>query len=256
MPSRYSRQRCTGALVRQRYGRPLAFYTDKASLFQTAQRRKREEPGVEKDPVEMPPTQIGRALQELSIAWIPAHSPQAKGRVERGFLTAQDRLVKGLRVAGASTLEQANQYLEREYVPWWNANRTVHPTHDSDAHRPLERTQELAAILSHVEQRQIDNGYVLQLDAKFYRIDRRDIRTGLRKAQVRVEARLDGSVAVRFNDAYLRVERCEKPAPVNSVSRPVSARAQRRRKKRVDETFWDRPSPTLRQAVAIANATS
>jgi len=244
----------------QRYGRPLAFYTDKASLFQTAERRKREEPGVEKDPVEMPPTQIGRALQELSIAWIPAHSPQAKGRVERGFLTAQDRLVKGLRVAGASTLEQANEYLEREYVAWWNANRTVHPAHDSDAHRSLERTQELAAILSHVEQRQVDNGYILQLDGKFYRIDRRDIRTGLRKAHVRVEARLDGSVAVRFNNAYLRVERCEKPTPVNSVSGPVSAQPRRAPnaggKSAWMKTFWDRPSPTLRQAVAIANATS
>ena len=97
----------------EKFGRPLAFYTDKASLFQTAEKRKRDEPGVEKDPVEMPPTQIGRALQELGIAWIAAHSPQAKGRVERNFGTAQDRLVKGMRVAGVTTLEQANQYLDR-----------------------------------------------------------------------------------------------------------------------------------------------
>jgi hypothetical protein len=69
-----------------------------------------DEPGVDKDPVEMPPTQIGRALQELGIAWIPAHSPQAKGRVERNFGTAQDRLVKGMRVAGVKTLEQADGF--------------------------------------------------------------------------------------------------------------------------------------------------
>ena len=62
----------------EKFGRPLTFYTDKASHFQTAEKRKRDEPGVQKDPVEMPPTQIGRALQELGIAWIPAHSPQAK----------------------------------------------------------------------------------------------------------------------------------------------------------------------------------
>ncbi len=134
--------------------------------------------------------------------------------------------MKRLRLAGASTLE-ANQYLEREYVPWWNANRTVHPAHDSDAHRSPERTHELAAILSHVEQRQVDNGYILQLDAKFYRIDRRDIRTGLRKAHVRVEARLDGSVAVRFNDAYLRVEQGEKPVPVNAAAPAASAQPRR-----------------------------
>jgi len=91
----------------EKFGRPLAFYTDKASIFQTAEKHKRDEPGVEKDPVEMPPTQIGRALRELGVVWIAAHSPQAKGRVERNFGTAQDRLVKGLRVAGAKTLEQA-----------------------------------------------------------------------------------------------------------------------------------------------------
>jgi len=71
----------------EKFGRPLAFYTDKAALFQTAAKRKRDEPGVDKDAVEMPPTQIGRALRELGIAWIPAHSPQAKGRVERNFGT-------------------------------------------------------------------------------------------------------------------------------------------------------------------------
>src|ERR1035438_2639735 len=94
----------------EKFGRPVSFYTDKASLFQTAEKRKRDEPGVDKDPVEMPPTQIGRALQELGICWIAAHSPQAKGRVERNFGTAQDRLVKGMRVAGVKTIEHANQY--------------------------------------------------------------------------------------------------------------------------------------------------
>src|SRR5450432_2645269 len=99
----------------EKLGRPIAFYTDKASLFQTAEKRKRDEPGVEKDAVEMPPTQIGRALRELGITWIAAHSPQAKGRVERNFKTAQDQLVKGLRVAGVKTIEQANQYLQEDY---------------------------------------------------------------------------------------------------------------------------------------------
>jgi transposase InsO family protein len=103
----------------EKFGRPLSFYTDKASLFQTAEKCKRDEPGVEKDPVEMPPTQIGRALRELGITWIAAHSPQAKGRVERNFATAQDRLVKGLRVAGVRTIEQANQYLTEDYLVWW-----------------------------------------------------------------------------------------------------------------------------------------
>jgi transposase len=84
----------------KRHGRPVSCYTDRAGIFQTAVKTKRGEPRERKDRPEMPPTQIGRALKELGITWIPAYSPQAKGRVERSFQTAQDRLVKGLRVAG------------------------------------------------------------------------------------------------------------------------------------------------------------
>ena len=115
---------------------------------------------------ELPPTQIGRALQELGIPWIAAHSPQAKGRVERGFLTAQDRLVKGMRVAGVTTLEQANHYLETEFLPWVNATIAVAPANADDAHRPLEKQHDLAAILSHVESRRVNNDYTIQLDAE------------------------------------------------------------------------------------------
>jgi hypothetical protein len=160
------------------YGRPVAFYTDKASLFQTAEKRRRDEPGVDKDPEEMPPTQIGRALRELGVAWIAAHSAQAKGRVERGFSTAQDRLVKGLRVARASTLEAANRYLESEFLPWWNQTLVVQPANADDAHRRLGREHDLAAILSHVEQRQVNNGYIVRYQSKLYQIDRNDVRAG------------------------------------------------------------------------------
>ncbi len=62
----------------KKHGRPLSFYTDKASLFQTAEKHKRDEPGVEQDAVEMPPTQIGRALRELAITWIAAHTRRPK----------------------------------------------------------------------------------------------------------------------------------------------------------------------------------
>jgi hypothetical protein len=120
----------------KKFGRPLGFYTDKASLFRNNEKRKRDEPGVDKDPVEMPPTQIGRALQELGIMWIAAHSPQAKGRVERNFATAQDRLVKGMRVAGVKTIEEANRYLEEDYLVWWERELTVEPA-SSDWTCPL-----------------------------------------------------------------------------------------------------------------------
>ena len=145
----------------EKFGRPIAFYTDKAALFQTAEKRKRDEPGVEKDAVEMPPTQIGRGLRELGIAWIAAHSPQAKGRVERNFKTAQDRLVKGLRVAGVKTIEEANGYLEEEFLPWWNETLMVEPANSADAHRPWAG-HDLRSALSHVETRQVTSDYTIR----------------------------------------------------------------------------------------------
>src|ERR1022692_4758072 len=188
----------------ERHGRPLSYYTDKAALFQTAPKTARdatELPRDERDP--LPPTQIGRALGELDIVWIGAHSPQAKGRVERGFQTAQDRLVKGLRVAGAKTLEQANAYLEAEFIVWWNQTITVVPSSNDDAHRPLGKEHSLAASLSYVEPIQVSNGYTLQFDNQTWQISRDGIRAGLRGADVRVEVRLDGSMAVRFRESYL-----------------------------------------------------
>lgn len=215
----------------EKFGRPVAFYTDKASMFQTVGKRRRDEPGVDQDPVEMPPTQIGRGLQELGIAWIAAHSPQAKGRVERNFGTAQDRLVKGMRVAGVKTIDEANRYLEEEYLPWWEREMTVEPANPDNAHRPLEKSHNLAAALSHVETRQVRSDYTLRWAGKLYGVERQFVATGLRGASVRVEKRLDGSLAVRHGERYLPVHECSvaakvKPAP---TPKPTNAAAKRKR---------------------------
>jgi hypothetical protein len=167
----------------------------------------------------LPPTQIGRALQELDIEWIAAHSPQAKGRVERGFGTAQDRLVKGLRVAGAKTLHQANTYLESEFLPWWNQTLTVVPASADNAHRPLGKEHNLAASLSHVETRQVANDYTLRFGNRMYQIQPADIQAGLRGSTVRVERRLDGTLAVCFRHHYLTVGECQPRPKVASVER-------------------------------------
>jgi len=119
--------------------------------------------------------------------------------------------VKGLRVAGASTIEEANAYLEKEYLPWWNQTLAVTAADPADAHRPLSKEHDLAAILSHVEPRQVANDYTVRYDAKVYQIDRRDVRTGMRKSWVRVEDRLDGTLAVQFQGRYVRVRRCVPP---------------------------------------------
>jgi DNA-binding Lrp family transcriptional regulator len=208
-------------------GRPLAAYTDQAALFKTAQKTKPGASVAAGDRPELPSTQLGRALQELGIVWIPAYSPQAKGRVERGFATAQDRLVKGMRVAGVKTLEQANHYLETEFLPWVNATLAVAPASADDAHRPLEKHHDLAAILSHVESRRVNNDYTILFETKIYQIARKDICAGLRGAVVRVEKRRDGSVAVRFRDRYLSVEQCAQ-RPVAKAVKPAKAKPKAR----------------------------
>lgn len=234
----------------EKFGRPLKFYTDKASIFQTAEKRRRDEPGVDKEPVEMPPTQIGRALQELGIVWIPAHSAQAKGRVERNFRTAQDRLVKGMRVAGVKTIEEANRYLEGDYLGWWDRELTVEPSNSTDAHRPLDKSHNLAASLSHVEQRQVRPDYTLRLDGKFYQIDRRAVTPGLRGANVRVEQRLDGTLAVRHGEHYLSVEECVPTETVKPTPRVTENKAPRSKSRGSDwnKNFDLKKAPKIWQA--------
>jgi len=148
------------------------------------------------------------------------NSPQAKGRVERSFQTAQDRLVKGLRVAEARTLSEANAYLETEFLAWWNQTLAVVPATAADAHRPLAKDHSLPASLSYVETREVGNGYTIQFDNKTYRIAGTEIRVGLRGARVRIEVRLDGSMAVRFRDRYLGVSECAECPKVIPVQKP------------------------------------
>ena len=196
----------------ERFGRPIDFYTDKAGLFEVNRPGKRS--NEDEKQAEQDKTQITRALNELGIGRISAHSPQAKGRVERFFQTAQDRLVKDLRMAGARTLEEANACLESEFLPWWNANRTKAPANATDAHRPLTPLHELAASFSHVKQRQVENNYTVAVGKQRYQIDKSAVCAGLRRQKVRVEARLDGSIAVRYQGQYLPVHVCgEEPAP-------------------------------------------
>ncbi len=122
-------------------------------------------------------------------------------------------------------------YLENEYLPWWNKTLTVRSENAEDAHRPLGNEHDLMAILSHVEKRQVTNDYTLRWEGKFYQIDRRDVKPGMRKSWVRVEQRLDGTLAVRFKDQYVRVRRCAQPirelqpAPVVAAKPPKPARS-------------------------------
>lgn len=187
----------------EQQGRPLEFYTDKAGLFEVAPKQRGK--GAEEP---RPLTQITRALVELGISRSSAHSPQAKGRVERCFATAQDRLVKDLRLARIGTLEHANEYLKNEFLPAWNVRFAVAPAHSTDAHRPLRPEHDLAASLSHVETRTISNDYTIQFRGQRFQIARSSVRVGMRGEKLRVEARLDGGLALRYQGEYLLVELC------------------------------------------------
>ena len=127
-----------------RHGRPRAVYTDKASLFQV-NRPLHHNKYLPADPG---PTQIGRALEELEIKRITAHSAQAKGRVERSFQTMQDRLVKGLRRAKVSSRVEARTYLAQVFVAEWNSRAEKEPPSPSDVHPTPVEAQVTAEILS------------------------------------------------------------------------------------------------------------
>ena len=175
----------------QKNGRMVDVYTDRDSMFTVPPR-----PGESKEQQREADrlTQLGRAMRELGIGSILAYSPQAKGRIERSFRTAQDRLVKHLRLAKISTMEAANEYLEQEYWPEWNEHFASPVADFANHHRPLTPQLNLEAILSHVEERVIGNDYTFSFAGRRYQIQRADVQAGMRRQRLRVELRLDGEL--------------------------------------------------------------
>lgn len=213
-----------------RHGRPQAVYTDKASIFQPtlAPGWNREEPGEKSE------TQIGRALRELGVEWIGAHSPQAKGRVERCFGTLQDRLVKALRKANVRTREQANRFLEETFLPDWNQRFTVTARHEVDAHRSVEGL-DLAAILCHKETRRVANDYTISWHGKQFQIPKEAVKVGLRGRSIQIQQRLDGSLMARIGEGMAALSRCgagiaaaEAESPLRTARRHVPKPGQSR----------------------------
>jgi Helix-turn-helix domain len=147
---------------RRRYGRPVALYTDRHGIFEA---HEKGQPLADPDAV----TQFGRALSQLGIALIRAHSPQAKGRVERSFGTAQDRWVKELRLARARTCARANAVLDG-LLPTHNRRFAVAPRVTADCHRGLGRDFDLPSILSVQHERVVSNDYVVRWSNRHYQL--------------------------------------------------------------------------------------
>src|ERR1700675_2566427 len=192
----------------RRYGRPVAHYTDKNSIFRTSA----PAPLGEQLRGEKARSHFGRALQELGIEWIAAHSPQAKGRIERLFETLQDRLVKEMRLAGIDSLEAANHFLETRFVPEWEQRFTVAPRNARNAHRRLGQEQRLEEILSVRVARKVAQDHTVSWDGNRWGVLRAEVCAGLRGAAVEIERRLDGSYWLRSPARYLRLRACPEPA--------------------------------------------
>jgi len=209
--------RTFGGWVR-RYGRPLAHYTDKNSIFRKAGPQPLPEQ-LRGDPLR---TQFGRALNELGIEWIAAHSPQAKGRIERLFETLQDRLVKEMRLAGIDSIQGANHFLEMRFLPEWEQRFTVAARNPRNAHRRLGREQHLEEILSVRVARRVAQDHTVSWDGNRWGVLREEVCAGLRGAAVEIERRLDGSHWLRYRGRYLHLRPC--PEPVRRSTSPSGLR--------------------------------
>lgn len=232
----------TGAALRQflidylqLHGRPLAFYTDQAGHFGTARRHPSRIPLEERE-AQQTTSIIRRALEGLGIELILARSPQAKGRIERAFETSQDRLVKELRVAGISSFEEANRFLEETYLRFWNERFTVAATDPTDAHRPLPKGIDLQRLFAETEERVISNDFTIRYQNQKLQIPAEQAR-GMRPAQkIVVERRLDGTTRFRWQERYLTLEsiaeffphgpRYDMPKRSRSSSRTVSPKGK------------------------------
>jgi len=187
------------------YGLPMSLYLDKhttyASYVRKAEFRETE-----------PISQFGRALQELNVRKLHAHSPQAKGRIERLFQTFQDRLVKEMRLKGVSTIEEANECLI-SYLPVYNERFSVTPKKEENLHRPV--TVDLDTVLCVKTERTLKNDHTIQLNGTLYQIEDR-----IRAKRVMVEELIDGSMRIRHKGAQVAFHEIAQRPPKPQKERP------------------------------------
>jgi transposase len=175
----------------ERFGKPVAFYSDKHGIFRVNQPRPLgTTSGL---------TQFGRAMQELEVEIICANSPQAKGRIERANQTLQDRLVKELRLQGISDIDSANAFLS-QFRQDYNHRFAVAPRSNHDAHRPLHKSENLDLILTHQENRTLSKNLTVQFNHVIYQIQSKHPDYAMRKAQVTVCENAQGEVTIRYKN--------------------------------------------------------
>lgn len=184
-----------------RHGLPAAFYSDKHSIFRINS----------SSADNAAQTQFARALEQLGIAGIQAHSPQAKGRVERANQTLQDRLVKELRLQGINDQASANAWLP-QFIQDFNRRFAVQANDPVDAHVPYQGKRDtLRHILSVQEERTLSKNLSCQYQGKLFQIKTESAGIALRNAKICVHSHSDGSTELTWQGRTLRFEVTEKP---------------------------------------------
>ena len=191
------------------YGRPLAVYRDRHGIFERAPSERDTLAEHLKGTRE--PTQFGRMLLELDINSIAARSPQAKGRIERLWGTLQDRLVVELRLAGATTGAEANAVLWA-YLPRFNQRFAVAAAEPALAYRDLEAECDLARICCFKYVRTVAADNTVRLGEHRLQLLPGRMRVSWAKCTVEVHERLDGSLAVYYQEACI----ASQPAPAET----------------------------------------
>ncbi len=186
--------------VLRRYGVPLSLYGDRCGVFMRNDGHWTLE---EELAGRQQPTQFGRALQQLGVTFISAHSPQAKGRVERLWGVFQDRLRSELRLAGAADREAANQVLRR-FVPDYNRRFGRAAVHAEKAWRPAPR--DLDRICCFIHERIVSNDNVVQWEGRRFQIPPQPRRFSFAGARVQLIENLAGGIAVYYGETKLQVE--------------------------------------------------
>ena len=194
--------------ISQSHGLPQAVYTDRHTIF----RSPREATIEQQLAGEQPRSQFGRLMDELGIEAIPSCSPQARGRVERVFGTLQDRLVRELREANASTLEEANQ-VAAAYLPKHNTRFSHTPPEPGSAYHPFPADLDPDSVFCFKHQRTVNNDNTISFSGHLLQIPPGPDRISYARARVQVRQRLDGSLAICHKGNTLTVYQPATSAP-------------------------------------------
>lgn len=188
-----------GRYVRK-YGLPTALYVDKDSIYRVNDPLAREH-GQQRG--QMPLTQFGRGMRQLGVELIFANSPQAKGRVERTNGTLQDRLVKALRLAGISTIAEANEFLQREFLPAHNRRFMCPAASQADVHRKLAPGLVLSEVLCVQETRVVGRDWCIVHEGQVLQLDKRHEKLSLAGRKITVLKLPSGQLRLMYRGRRL-----------------------------------------------------